>query len=926
MAAPVPGPAPSMRPIRSISVLMPTFRGMEFLPRVLDALAAQECPLPWDLRAIDSSSDDGTWEYLQRRAADLPVPVALERIHGVEFDHGDTRNLLAARSRGDLLVFLTQDAIPAGPGWLAALARNFEDPAVGAAYCRNVPRPDAELLTKLFSAGDPGYTPGRREERVRDLAAWRAADPHTRRLACNFNDVASAVRRELWERHPFPRTPFGEDILMARALLEAGFTVVYDDEATVEHSHDYDAAETRARARVDARFNAEYLGRTCVGSPADARVLVERQLEADRAGLVEAGLAGRALEAELERARELRVAAFEGLYEGGLTERRFPATRVLPEDGTHLHVLFVVHGFPPDTWAGTEIYTFNLARELEARGHRCTILHRAPADREPSEGGPPDFSVEEGEFQGLRVLRLTNRLRHRSLRDSYQDERAEEAFARVLRRERPDVVHFQHLIHTSAGLVEVARRAGLPTVVHCHDYWALCARVQLIRPDGRRCEENQGAGCFACVKDRSSLEVDLLARLGDRAGPMLASLERELEPGPGPGGDLARRLGGFGDLLARHDFVTAAYAAADLRISPSRFLRETYLASGRFEPHTFLFSDNGMRTDHVRALEKRPDPAGRVRFGFVGSLVWYKGGEVMVRAMQRLDPRRAVLNVYGGFEPESDPHHAELARLAEGHPVEFRGRFDNARLSEVYAEIDVLVVPSTWFENSPITIHEAFLTGTPVLASDIGGMAEYVRDGVDGLWFAVGDAEDLARKMQRLVDEPELLAALGRDLPAVKTIAEDAEAMEFRYRGLVCRDRSAEVEAAARLARASGAELQRVGAAELQGADLALVRPGEGNALELDVRGCGGGPRELLVTSLALAAEPELRLAGRVLVDGVEVARLAELGGGAADEERTERLLLELPEDAAVLRLEPEPGRFLRVRALDLRVAEEVPA
>jgi len=776
-----------MRPIQSVSVLMPTWRGMEFLPRVLDALARQETSLSWDFLAIDSSSDDGSWEYLGERAADFPVPLRRERIDPVEFDHGDTRNLLAARSRGDLCVFLTQDAIPGGSDWLERLAANFEDPAVGAAYCRNVARPDAELLTKLFSDGDPGYAAERREVRLEDRAAYAAMGPHERRLLYNFNDVASAVRRELWELHPFPRTPFGEDVLMARALLEAGHIVVYDAEAVVEHSHDYDPGQMRARARIDGEFNAEYLDRICVGSLADAGVLVERQLGADREGLLAAGVQGPALERELTRARELRAAAFEGLWEGGLSERRFPGTRFL--ERTDLHVLFVVHGFPPDTWAGTEIYTYNLAKELERRGHRVTVLHRVPAEASVDGGGPEDFHVEEGEFQGLRVLRWTHRLAHRNLRESYQHERAEAVFAEVLGDVRPDLVHFQHLIHSSAGLVHVAKARGLPTVVHCHDYWALCARVQLIRPDGTRCEGNQGAGCFLCVKERWPSLIAPLAGLGSAAGSMLSRLERELEPGQGPLAGFRSRLEGFSDLAARHDFVTGAYAAADLRVSPSRFLRAKYLESGAFDPHSFLFSDNGMRTDHVEALAKVPDERGRVRFGFVGSLVWYKGGEVMVRAMAELDPARAVLNVYGGFDPDADPHHAELARLAEGLPVEFKGRFDNARLSEVYAEIDVLVVPSTWFENSPITIHEAFLTGTPVLASDIGGMAEFVRDGVEGLQFRVGDAGDLAAKMRRLVEEPGLLEELGRDLPRVKTIAENAEELEFRYRGLLCRER-----------------------------------------------------------------------------------------------------------------------------------------
>ncbi|MFT7486689.1 MAG: glycosyltransferase involved in cell wall biosynthesis/GT2 family glycosyltransferase [Candidatus Paceibacteria bacterium] len=912
-----------MRPIRSVSVLMPTWRGMEFLPRVLDALANQECELKWDLRVVDSSSDDGTWEYLQERATGFPVSMELERIDSVEFDHGDTRNLLAARSNGDLLVFLTQDAIPSDKHWLRKLANNFASEAVGAAYCRNLPRPDAELLTTVFSDTDPGYVAGRREERIANRAAYESLDPHARRLLYNFNDVASALRRELWQRHPFPRTNFGEDILMARAMLEAGFTVVYDDEATVEHSHDYGPQEMRSRARIDAQFNAEYLDRVCVGSLKDAQTLVQRQLVTDREALIQAGVGGPELDKALVRAKDLRVAAFEGLYEGGTSQVRRPASKMLAEEAKPLHILYVVHGFPPDTWAGTEIYTYNIAKEMERRGYRCTILHRVPAQSAVADGGAADFTIEEADFQGLRVLRWTHRLQHESLRHSYQHPKAEETFARLLRNESPDLVHFQHLIHSSAGLVHVAKAAGLATMVHCHDYWALCARVQLIRPDGERCEGNQGLGCYACVKEKSLPLVNTLARHSAMAGPLLAKLERELQPGPGPAGAIAGKLEGLSDLMDRHEYVTAAYAAADLRVSPSRFLRSKYLESGRFDPHTFLFSDNGMRTDHVHALAKPQAPDGRVRFGFVGSLVWYKGGEAMVRAMSHLDPKDAVLNVYGTFDPEGDEHHAELQALAQGSAVEFKGRFDNARLSEVYAEIDVLIVPSIWFENSPITIHEAYLTQTPVLASDIGGMAEFVIDGVDGLHFKVGDEHDLAHKMQRFVDEPGLVDQLSQDFMPIKTIIENGEEMDFRYRGLVCLQRAGVPHAGnERLFTAAAQEGLRLGATDNQGADMVLVRPGPENALEFDIRGCGGGTRRIAVTSFSLGAEPNLVLGGRLLVDGQEHARLADFGGSDDDQARREDWVLELPMDAARLRLEPGPERFLRVCSVEVTRAE----
>ena len=890
-------------PIRSASILIPTWQGMEFLERVFDALAAQVWERPFDVHVVDSGSTDGTWEYLQERAQNFAAPFSLRRIHPVEFDHGDTRNSLAARSKGDLLVFLTQDAIPSGPAWLATLAANFDDGQVGAAYCRNLPRPDARPLTKLQSAQDPGYAKERREVRLPDAATYAGLDCHAKRLLYNFNDVASAIRRELWERCPFPRTWFGEDVLMARSLLEAGWTVVYDAAATVEHSHDYDPAETRSRAEIDARFNAEWLDRVCVGSAKDATILTQRLGAEDAAALAKLDLDSASRQQLEQESHALRKAAFEGLFEGGRSKRRYPSSGLL-EDRT-LNLLYVVHGFPPDTWAGTEVYTLNLAREMSARGHRVTIMTRVPAET----GGRarPDFSIEETEFEGLTVLRMTHRLEHRRLSDSFDQPKAEVAFRGVLARLQPDLVHFQHLIHTSAGLVQVAKDAGLATVITCHDFWALCSRVQMIRPGGAICPSNMGSGCFLCIKEKGLEHVERAKKLDQTlgAGKVLGALASKFADwvpswgSAGNGGGEAgagakRRAQEYRDLRAREQAVPAAYAAADLRISPGRFLREMLLQSGHFDPHTFLYSENGMRTDHVRALEKRPDPDGRVRFGFVGSLVWYKGGETMIKAMVQLAERsstpQATLAVWGSFDPESDEHHRELERLAQGAGVEFKGRFDNERLAEVYAEIDVLIVPSVWYENAPVTIREAFLTGTPVVTSNLGGMAESVRDGIDGLHFAVGDDTDLARVLARFLDEPELCEQLRQDFLPVKSVADDAADMEYRYRALCCVERVA-IDAPGLLLDVSGAQAQATrGAAEIQGVEHMLLRPGAAAdyALEVgDAAGLAGQRFEIEVAIRALGPEREVRLGGQVSIDGQHVGSVDVFAAQGADELRT---------------------------------------
>lgn len=454
-------------------------------------------------------------------------------------------------------------------------------------------------------------------------------------------------------------------------------------------------------------------------------------------------------------------------------------------------LLFVVHGFPPDTWAGTEVYTLGLAQAFQRRGHEVHVLTRAPQ----SFPGETDGSLRTSTFEGLKVHRLTRRTDGLAVEESYSSAWVERFFGRFLEQLRPDIVHYQHLLHLSCNLPLVSRAAGIPSVLTINDYWALCARVQLIRPDGVRCESNQGVGCYACIKDQAPAWQPRLRALR----PLLSAGARLLRPlarVPQPSAKLARplsklekRCGDWLALEARHEVVLDGYAAADLLIAPSEFLRQKLIASGRIDPARILHSDYGMRTEGLRVLDKQPDPGGRLRVGFVGSLVWYKGVDVLIRALDGIAPEKLVLNIFGAFEPAKDAHHRELETLARGKPVQFRGRFDNQRIAEVYSEIDVLVVPSTWFENSPLTIHEAWLQRTPVIASDIGGMRELVTHERDGLHFVAGDAAALRSALLRLADDRALLARFGANVPKVKSLEEDAAQMQLRYEVLLSQTR-----------------------------------------------------------------------------------------------------------------------------------------
>lgn len=364
----------------SASVLLPTYQAIRYLDRVLAALASQRYGGKWELVVLDCGSTDGTLEMLESWRARLGVPLAVHTLRDVAFDHGDARNRLAALATGDVLVYLTDDAIPASGDWLARLVACFDEPRVAAVYCRNAPRPDARPFARIATSGDPTYAA---ESRVAELPSrdeWLAMGPEELRRLYAYCDSASALRRSIWERHPYPFSDAGEDVLLARALVDAGHAVRYEADAAVLHTHEWDAERLRRRAYLDGRFNSETFGRLPLENAEDAARFVEAQLEVDAAALRDSGrgLRGAELEAELAHAAEQRRAHFEGLHAGLRRGVRRLGSRVLA--APHVSVVLVRD-------AATADHAERLRSELVARGHACRVVDAdALAPAEPAVG------------------------------------------------------------------------------------------------------------------------------------------------------------------------------------------------------------------------------------------------------------------------------------------------------------------------------------------------------------------------------------------------------------------------------------------------------------------------------------------------------------------------------------------------------------
>jgi glycosyltransferase involved in cell wall biosynthesis len=215
-------------------------------------------------------------------------------------------------------------------------------------------------------------------------------------------------------------------------------------------------------------------------------------------------------------------------------------------------------------------------------------------------------------------------------------------------------------------------------------------------------------------------------------------------------------------------------------VSPSHDMAQAFAALGA-PAERILVSDYGMPP---LARPARGAWDGPLRVGCVGSLVPHKGVHVLVEAMRQLPAGTARLTIFG--DPHIDPAYAaQLRDRAVTAPVTFAGTFDDAARADIYATLDVLVVPSLWLENSPLVIHEAFQAGIPVVGSDIGGIPELVRNDVNGVIVPPGSVDALAGAIRRLADDRQMLTRLAAQVSPVKSIADDAAEWEARYRRLM---------------------------------------------------------------------------------------------------------------------------------------------
>jgi glycosyltransferase involved in cell wall biosynthesis len=366
-----------------------------------------------------------------------------------------------------------------------------------------------------------------------------------------------------------------------------------------------------------------------------------------------------------------------------------------------MRILVVTNCFPPQYMGGAELSAFNSCRGLLQRGIEVSVLvvnNRLP---EPADA--------QYQFQEIPVHKVTyvSPLANHSLGQTF-DPRAYRIVAAEIRRVQPDLVHVHNVSGATLAPFVACQRLGVPVVLTLHDHWLLCPNNMLYRGDGALCDPAQGPGdCKQCFR-----RYDFWARI-PRRRQVLARLVRNVRLFVSPSQKLV-------DLHVAAGYDRRRFRAVPYGTDPTPswalsdpLLREYYQERGRF--HTLLFA---------------------------GAVVEAKGVQTLTEALPLLIKYvdRLRLLVAGWGNPRI------LSELRRFNPTEVKllGRVPFEEMRALYAAADLTVVPSIWYDNSPMVIYESLLAGTPVLGSDIGGIPELIRPGETGYLVSPGDALALA--------------------------------------------------------------------------------------------------------------------------------------------------------------------------------------
>ena len=394
-----------------------------------------------------------------------------------------------------------------------------------------------------------------------------------------------------------------------------------------------------------------------------------------------------------------------------------------------MHILKIIHGYPPNYNAGSEVYSQSICNEL-SKYHRVSVFTR---EENPYS---PDFAVRhENANDNLNFYFVNNP----QGKDGYGHKQLDDNFAKLISEIKPDMAHIGHLNHLSTGLVDELNKQKIPIVFTLHDFWLMCPRGQfLTRSIGQK---HNFQLCSGQQDDKCASDCYRVYFSGNEQDE-----ENDIE--------------NWSSWVHQRMIETKAIIdKVDLFIAPSNYLRNRFVKEFSVPENKIVFLDYGFPTAYLTQTEKSKEKTN-FTFGYIGTHITSKGVNQLIEAFREIE-EPATLKIYGRHTGQST-NALKLLAMTSKNNIEFAGEYINQNLAdEVFSNVDCIVVPSIWAENSPLVIHEAQSCKVPVITADFGGMKEYVQHKINGLLFEHRNTNSLKEQLRFAIANPNLLKQFG---------------------------------------------------------------------------------------------------------------------------------------------------------------------
>ncbi|MCP1104971.1 glycosyltransferase [Serratia nevei] len=438
-----------------------------------------------------------------------------------------------------------------------------------------------------------------------------------------------------------------------------------------------------------------------------------------------------------------------------------------------MRVLLTVHQFFPEYKAGTEVLTLSVAKELMRAGHQVHVYTGHPGEASLKD----DERFDEYDYEGIHVYRFHHAYVPMSNQTSmieigYNNQLAVKHFKRIVQTFCPDIVHHFHLNRLGIGCIEHVAQQEIAQFFTPTDFWMVCPTAQLMLGEGRYCNGPSKAS-GNCIKHfaRDS-KGGVLGSVFDHAPTFLfdklAKLTKNNQLIHYPMSNEVRAM------AMRLEKTIASLNKLDGIVAPNKFMKDLFIRYGVnadiIHDHPFGIDMPKRNVEPKRNSDDRP-----LSLGFIGTLAPHKGCHIAIEAVKRLPKNSATLKIYGNVRDFPEYYSRLLALVGDNDAIRFCGTFPNEAIDSVMDGIDALIVPSIWYENTPLVIYSAQAAKCPVIGSDLPGIAEVIVHESNGLLFEAGNVSDLVAQVSYLLRNG--VADLSKNAIKIKSIQDYVDAL-----------------------------------------------------------------------------------------------------------------------------------------------------